>query len=458
MKKILFTLLLFVLNFSFLKPQVKFAAIGDFGKAGSNELNVSNLVKSWNPEFIITLGDNNYELGEAATIDLNIGQYYHQFISPYTGNYGQGDSVNRFFPSLGNHDWYTLSAQAYLNYFALPSNERYYDFVKGNVHFFAIDSDPNEPDGVDSSSVQGQWLKMKLSQSTEKYNLVYFHHPPYSSAQHGSQHYMQWPFKEWGATAVLAGHDHTYERIFIDSLTYFVNGLGGKSIYAFNTPVPGSQLRYNNNYGAMLIMSYDDSLVFRFYSVSGNQRDYYKILPSPKKLELTSYIQGFYDPAIGFMIRDTLKVFLRDYSAPYAIVDSAKGYLDPNGRADFNFINASNATNYYIVLMHRNSIETWSSPVSFFHTGNLSYDFSTSASQAYGDNLILKGTKYCIYSGDTDQDGDVDAQDLSLVENDVLNFVQGYVNSDIDGNNIVNASDLGIVDNNVFMYVSKISP
>ena len=122
---------------------VRFAAIGDFGKAGTNELNVSNLVKGWNPEFIITLGDNNYELGEQSTIDINIGYYYQEFIYPYTGIYGTGDTVNRFFPSLGNHDWYTSQAAAYLSYFTLPGNERYYDFVKGNVHFFSHDIDPN---------------------------------------------------------------------------------------------------------------------------------------------------------------------------------------------------------------------------------------------------------------------------------------------------------------------------
>ena len=81
--------------------------IGDYGNAGPDELAVAELVKSWNPEFIITLGDNNYDVGSQSTIDPNIGQYYHEFIFPYIGSYGPGDTVNRFFPSLGNHDWET---------------------------------------------------------------------------------------------------------------------------------------------------------------------------------------------------------------------------------------------------------------------------------------------------------------------------------------------------------------
>src|SRR5262245_59291227 len=84
---------------------IRFAVIGDFGLAGQPEADVANLVKNWNPSFILTIGDNNYELGEASTIDANIGQYYHDYISPYTGSYGSGSaSGNRFFPTLGNHD------------------------------------------------------------------------------------------------------------------------------------------------------------------------------------------------------------------------------------------------------------------------------------------------------------------------------------------------------------------
>src|SRR6185369_16739457 len=167
---------------------------------------------------------------------------YHDYIQPYNGSYGAGAAQNRFWPSLGNHDWMTASAQPYLNYFALPNNERYYDFVKGDVHFFVIDSDPAETDGTSSTSTQGNWLKNKLAASSSKWKVVYFHHAPYCSDQmHGSTTYMQWPFKTWGADIVLSGHAHIYERIITDGFPYIVNGLGGESIYSFiSTPVPGS--------------------------------------------------------------------------------------------------------------------------------------------------------------------------------------------------------------------------
>ncbi len=45
--------------------KITFAVIGDYGLTGQNEANVANLVKSWNTDFIVTVGDNNYISGSA---------------------------------------------------------------------------------------------------------------------------------------------------------------------------------------------------------------------------------------------------------------------------------------------------------------------------------------------------------------------------------------------------------
>src|SRR5262249_43358535 len=163
------------------------------------------MVKSWKPDFVITLGDDNYPRGEAATIDQNIGKYYAEFIGDYHGHFGPGSKANRFWPSPGNHDWGAPGLAPYIAYFTLPGNERYYDVELGLAHLFSSDSDPHEPDGTTASSVQGQWLKDHLRSSRSCYNIVYFHHAPYSTARHGSTESMRWPFAEWGASVVLAG-------------------------------------------------------------------------------------------------------------------------------------------------------------------------------------------------------------------------------------------------------------
>ncbi|MBM3881678.1 MAG: PEP-CTERM sorting domain-containing protein [Verrucomicrobia bacterium] len=261
----------------------RFAVIGDYGDGGAGEASVAALVQSWAPDFIITTGDNNYPIGSALTIDANIGQFYHEYLAPYSGVYGPGGTQNRFFPSLGNHDWYTPGAAPYLSYFSLPGNERYYDFVWGPIHLFALDSDVNEPDGITATSTQAQWLEDTLALSTQPWRIVYLHHPPYSSGGvHGSTPALQWPFKEWGATAVLAGHDHLYERLQVDGLTYFVNGSGGHGLYGFDVPpLPESQARYNSKYGAMLVTADDQSINFKFYAVDGTLVDDYTVVPEP---------------------------------------------------------------------------------------------------------------------------------------------------------------------------------
>lgn len=245
----------------------RFAVIGDYGSAGEAEARVAELVKSWGVDFITTVGDNNYPNGGADTIDANIGQFFSEFICPYRGAYGRGAIKNRFFPALGNHDWYTAGAEPYLAYFELPGNERYYDFVWGSVHVFVLDSDPSEPDGVTSDSRQAAWLSQGLAASRSRWKIVVMHHPPFSSSSHGSIQYMQWPYKQWGADLVFAGHDHTYERTQIDGLSFVVSGLGGASTYGFYTTIPGSRVQYNAGYGASLVEADEAHLSLRFFSV-----------------------------------------------------------------------------------------------------------------------------------------------------------------------------------------------
>ncbi len=77
----------------------RFVIIGDYGLSGPDEASVARLVASVKPDFVVTTGDNNYPLGSADTIDENVGRYFHAFITPYHGKFGNGADENRFFPS-----------------------------------------------------------------------------------------------------------------------------------------------------------------------------------------------------------------------------------------------------------------------------------------------------------------------------------------------------------------------
>ncbi len=103
------------------------------------------------------------------------------------------------------------------------------------------------------------------------------HYPPYSSGQHGSTDWARWPYAEWGADVVLAGHDHTYERLDENGLTYIVNGLGGNGRYDFVDILDGSLVRYNADYGAMRVEATDTHIVFEFINRKGAVVDTFEL-------------------------------------------------------------------------------------------------------------------------------------------------------------------------------------
>lgn len=274
---------------------LRFAIIGDYGMNNAAEAKVAQLVRSWKPVFVVALGDDYYNAAGgtgSAKYDRSTGAYFCRWLADVTTTGGacpQGTAkVNAFFPALGNHDYSdaTPGPSTYLNYFQLPGrglvstsgNERYYDFVQGPIHFFVLNSNPAEPDGIAATSVQAKWLKKQLAASTSAWNVVYDHHPPYSSdSTHGSTAIMRWPFAQWGADVVLSGHSHTYERLQRAGVVYFVNGLGGAPRYRFGTPVAGSAARYDANWGAQQATATATRLTFTFYDLSGKRIDSYTL-------------------------------------------------------------------------------------------------------------------------------------------------------------------------------------
>ncbi|MCS7038868.1 MAG: metallophosphoesterase [Caldilineales bacterium] len=282
---------------------VTFAVIGDYGAASPAEAKVAALVASWRPAFILTTGDNYYRgAGDPAhPYDGSTGRYFCAFLhgvqpGPWCRSDAMSRDGNRFFPALGNHDYSDAGLNRYLAYFTLPGNglsstsgnERYYDFVWGPVHVFVLNSNAVEPDGIRSDSRQARWLRTGLAASTTPWQVVILHHPPYSSGPHGSTPDLQWPFAAWGADVVIAGHDHTYERIVRDGIVYIVNGLGGGARYGLRRPVTGSVFRYNADWGALRVTATATTLDLAFYRVGDDRRpvDRYRIravawVPSP---------------------------------------------------------------------------------------------------------------------------------------------------------------------------------
>lgn len=267
-----------------------FAVIGDFGTGDNNEAAVAELVRGWDVDFIITVGDNYYRKawGKGGNVlnqyDNSVGAFYCPYLAgigfPESGSLAcppaqQSAAGNRFFPTIGNHDRTDTNQglDDYLNYFDLPGdgetsssgNERYYDFIRGPVHFFALDSDTALRDEQDMTQ-QKAWLEQGLKQSPTPWQVVYFHQPAYSSGEHGSTDLMQWPFASWGADAVFQGHDHNYERILNEGIVYFTSGNGGRRLYKFGPLVEGSAAGYDEGFGALLVMAEEDQITFEAWA------------------------------------------------------------------------------------------------------------------------------------------------------------------------------------------------
>ncbi|MCY7361177.1 MAG: integrin alpha, partial [Ignavibacteria bacterium] len=109
--------------------------------------------------------------------------------------------------------------------------------------------------------------------------------------------------------------------------------------------------------------------------------------PNLINLNMTMFIEGFYNSGTNLMVSDTVNIYLRNAVSPFAFVDSAKSVVSSAGIVSAVFANAPTGT-YYIVIKHRNSIVTWSKAggESLVKGISSNYNLSSSVSQAFGNN------------------------------------------------------------------------
>ena len=199
---------------------------------------------------VFTLGDNVYENGSAA-----------EFANCYGPSWGR--HKGRTIPVVGNHDYNTSGARGYYDYFgdvAGPRDKGYYSFDLGAWHIVVLNSNIART----AVSEQIAWLRADLGASVAQCTMALWHHPRFSSGQHGNDDTQQ-PFwdvlYEFGADVVLVGHDHDYERFApqtptgvadpMRGLRQFVVGTGGTSLRSFATIRANSELRDSSTWGVI---------------------------------------------------------------------------------------------------------------------------------------------------------------------------------------------------------------
>jgi len=156
---------------------------------------------------------------------------------------------------------------------------------------------------------------------------------------------------------------------------------------------------------------------------------------------------------------DTVYLDLHQATPPYNLVYTTAGIMQTNGNIFGNIPSGFQSNSYYLALRHRNTIQTWTSnPMLISFVDNL-YDFTTSANKGFGDNLIeVEPGLWALFSGDLNQDENIDLLDASILELGQSVFAFGYYASDINGDGNVDLLDNPILESNADNFIFSNHP
>jgi hypothetical protein len=222
----------------------------------ANRKALNNKIRSINGlTKVIGTGNHNYGLPYAGYEAGTVGALA-QTLTPFW------DAIKDkilFVPGMKDNDSAAGSPlfdyQQHLRYFQYTSE--YVDIFLINTGFDTsftqteIDNAFTPPQTI-ADSVQFQWLKNALANSTKKHKWVVVHQPPFTSGNdyyssinaNGYLAFIQTvPFKNWGATVLLAGTSALVERLDWNGLPVIISGAGGKALTTVHNP-PIAQSRF----------------------------------------------------------------------------------------------------------------------------------------------------------------------------------------------------------------------
>jgi acid phosphatase type 7 len=221
---------------------------------------------------VITLGDNVYDSGTPA-----------EFTNCYDPSWGRAKARTR--PAVGNHEYGTSGAAGYFGYFGAAAGDSrtgYYSYDLGTWHIIVINSNCSKVGGCQAGSSQEQWLRADLAAHSASCTLAYWHHPRFSSGEHGSATALQpiWQaLYDANADVVLNGHDHNYERFAPQNpsgtldkargIRQFIVGTGGKNHYQITAPITNSEVYNNATFGVLKLTLHPTSYDWEFIAEAG---------------------------------------------------------------------------------------------------------------------------------------------------------------------------------------------
>ena len=234
----------------------------------------SDLIVAMNPTSVFTAGDNAYHSGLLS-----------QYNTLYDPNWGRFKALTS--PSPGNHDYLTVGAAGYFDYFngtgktTGPAGDRskgYYSYDVGEWHFIAL----NTMSGGAVATTQLTWLQDDLQATTKPCIAAYFHHPLVSRGEYLGYSQIKPLFDRlYAAKAdlVLVGHDHNYQRYAkmdgnqvakADGVRQIIVGTGGRNMYGLKGTHPLLQASQSHTYGVLKLTLTATGYTADFVPVAGH--------------------------------------------------------------------------------------------------------------------------------------------------------------------------------------------
>ena len=255
-------------------------AAGDIACPGDPcdpERDTAALVERIGPDMVLALGDTQYREGAL-----------EDFRASYDRTWGAFKAITR--PVPGNHEYRTAGARGYSAYFgAVAAMEEGgdYSFQLGRWLLVAMNS--AAPDAI--TSAQLDRLQTGLEASPRRCELVYWHHPRFSSGAVEGNDPMPdldalWSLLlEHGVDVVLNGHSHQYERFAplgaddaVDDaagIREFVVGTGGGEPHPFeDEPLTASRVRITHVHGVLELELQPRAYAWRFVGSDGSVLDH----------------------------------------------------------------------------------------------------------------------------------------------------------------------------------------
>ena len=236
-------------------------AAGDIARCDLDHDEATAQLLDRRPGVVLVLGDAAYPSGAPS-----------DFARCYAPSWGRHRL--RTYAVAGNHDYRTRGAAGYVGYFGGAGGRTgYYSIEIGSWHVVALDS--NQP--LRPGSPQHAWLAADLANSRARCTLAFFHHPRFSSGEHGNQLQVRaaWTLLyAYGVELVLSGHDHDYERFApqtpdgrrddLRGMRQFVVGTGGAPLRPFGAAQRQSEVRDATHHGVLSLVLRDDGYDWEF--------------------------------------------------------------------------------------------------------------------------------------------------------------------------------------------------